>query len=89
MVVEGVLHVKEVSIIERGAIFCQVDKKKHIYHDKFDITWGNQKWKGTKPILIIRAVDMIKWNQYIWVLKSKSAEPNAWNKKYLIAASIS
>lgn len=38
----------------RGKSFCQVDRIRHIGHDRPDITFGNQKWAGAAPDLIIR-----------------------------------
>jgi len=37
-----------------GKSFCQVDRIRHIGQDRPDITFGNQKWAGAAPALIIR-----------------------------------
>jgi len=37
-----------------GKSFCQVERARHRGHESPDITFGNQKWVGAAPILIIR-----------------------------------
>lgn len=41
--------------IQRGAIFCQVDKKKADNQFRLDITDGYQLWNGDIPNFIIMA----------------------------------
>lgn len=41
------------DMIITGATFCQVVKIIHMSQDREYITWGNQKWNGAAPILII------------------------------------
>lgn len=36
-----------------GISFCHVDKTKQIFQDNEDIIFGNQKWNGAIPSLII------------------------------------
>lgn len=80
-----------------GAIFCQVDSKKQFIHDRDVITDGNHRWHGAAPsfsrsdvIRIIMATLL-----FINVLISiddpnrRSIDPSAWDKKYLMAASVS
>jgi hypothetical protein len=43
----------------KGAIFCHVIKITSKFHFIFFETCGNQKWKGTAPIFIHRALKII------------------------------
>lgn len=76
----------------KGAIFWTVDSKYTWGHVSPSITWGNQKWNGALPIF------NNKENKIKVILKKvkekdknldeiKRAEPKAWIRKYLRAAS--
>lgn len=45
--------------IHKGAIFCQVDKKKADNQFRLDITEGYQLWKGDIPSFIIIAKKIV------------------------------
>jgi hypothetical protein len=57
----------------KGAIFCQVKMRNPWNHSVEFITWGNQKWKGAIPILIIKDIkinllnlwNIIEWDKII------------------------
>lgn len=83
-------------IIDRGASFCQVDKIIQLIHDSDIITDGYQKWHGTLPILSKILAKRRLFIKYICdgshseiLLNNIVAEPIAWARKYLIAASTS
>lgn len=82
--------------IDKGAIFCHVDKIRHSNHEIEDITDGYQKWYGATPSFIIIDItsriygDRIESIIFIFTVEYKrSAEPIAWARKYLIEASTS
>lgn len=50
-----------------GVNFCQVDRVKHKIHGREFITEGNQKWQGTIPAFIIRAIVIILQRIELWV----------------------
>lgn len=86
--------------INMGISFCQVDKVKHKTQVRDAITLGNQKWNGAIPNLINILIKIIKEDKdkmtevFPDINKELDAinrreEPNAWIKKYLIAASVS
>lgn len=80
-----------------GAIFCHVDNRKQFIHDRDVITDGNHKWHGAAPSFnrsdVIRII--VATLLFIIALISiddpnrRSIDPNACDRKYLIAASVS
>lgn len=50
-------------IIDKGAIFCQVNKINEEFQLIPSITFGNQKWKGAIPVLIIKGKEIIVENK--------------------------
>lgn len=83
-----------------GMSFCQVERTKHIGHERLDITLGNQKWHGGIPSFSKIPVEMIKVDQSMGrdlasVIIEEEApkriipEPRAWAKKYFTAPSVS
>lgn len=80
-----------------GAIFCHVDRRKQFIHDNEVITDGNHRWHGAAPnfsssdVIKIIAATLL----FISVLISiddpnrSSIDPNACDRKYLMAASVS
>lgn len=86
-------------MIVRGMSFCQVLKIRQGSHLSLAITLGNQKWRGAAPNFSSRLVvirrrgitlfvkgDALEINS---ILNNSRAEPIAWARKYLIAASVS
>lgn len=81
---------------ESGASFCHVDKIMQFVHDKDAITDGYQKWHGAIPNLIniatvithIGIICDIGWYN-ILIPNNINIEPSAWDRKYLIDASVS
>lgn len=81
-----------------GAIFCHVIKIVHCNQFDSSITWGNQKWNGTIPIFINKAIISnvsilsicIKLLELKFIIthKSKINDARACDKKYLIEASV-
>lgn len=82
----------------KGAIFCHVKINKHWNQFKNIATWGNQKWNGASPAFInkeeIKIIsNLSKFNisccvNFIPKLKIKRMDAIAWDKKYLIEASV-
>lgn len=72
-----------------GPIFCQIIKIREIFHFKFSITIGNQKWNGAAPILIkigkiinVIIIWLLNFSiKFIIIKKNRVAEASAWNKK--------
>jgi len=83
------------QIMDKGASFCHVDRRRAFAHDREVITEGYQKWHGVLPSLIsIENVSIselgVSFRCHIEILaKSISADPSACARKYLIAASDS
>jgi len=50
----------------KGAIFCHVKIIKHWGHSIYNITWGNQKWRGATPAFVIKLNEMI--SSLNWVI---------------------
>lgn len=50
----GLREFRRKNILRRGNNFCQVDRIRHIGHERPAITFGNQKWAGATPALVIR-----------------------------------
>jgi len=50
--------------ISKGISFCHVINIKHLSQFKPDITFGNQKWQGAIPSLIIRPKIRIVGGKY-------------------------
>lgn len=81
----------------RGASFCHVDRIRAFIQEMDVITDGNQKWQGTAPSFRNKAVNRINIDMFelIEVLHwlnlpiSIRADPKAWARKYLRAASVS
>ena len=81
---------------DKGASFCQVDRIMQFVHDNDAITDGYQKWHGAIPNLIniatvithIGIICDIGWYN-ILIPSNISIEPSAWDRKYLIDASVS
>ena len=81
-----------------GAIFCHVKIIAHCAQLEIFITWGNQKWKGAIPILILRAIKIIITDLIsnlegsivlsISLVKISIREAIAWTIKYLMAVSV-
>ena len=103
-VIADKILIKKIDLIfkeiinNKGAIFCQVKITKHwVQFKKFEI-WGNQKWKGAKPPLRLKAETIkisvtskirISVKKKLTVkAKIKTMEAKAWAKKYLIEASV-
>lgn len=82
----------------KGAIFCQVKIKIHWNQFKNILTWGNQKWKGANPAFIKSALinKSSKFSKFKvscviklrLTPKIKRIDAIAWDKKYLIEASV-
>lgn len=80
-----------------GAIFCHVDKIKQFIHDNDAITDGNHKWHGAAPNFNRRDDNKISDARVLFIIilinkddpRRRSIDPNAWDRKYLIAASVS
>ena len=45
---------RELNRKRRGKSFCQVDRRRQRCQLRPDMTFGNQKWRGAAPALIIR-----------------------------------
>lgn len=81
---------------DNGANFCHVDKIIQFVQDSEAITDGYQKWHGAIPNLISMATVIthigticdIGWYS-ILMPRSINIDPRAWDKKYLIDASVS
>lgn len=81
-----------------GAIFCQVRIKIHKVQFIYIIIWGNQKWKGARPALIVKAkkIKMLRLKNELKLRKLESIEAikiiiidaRAWTRKYLMADSV-
>jgi len=76
--------------INKGLIFCQVDKIKVAGHEVWAITDGNQLWKGAAPIFISIATIKHEENRKDIVIGPirNTREAKAWIKKYFIALRI-
>lgn len=82
----------------KGAIFCQVKIKNAWNQGAVIKTWGNHKWNGATPNLIIRDAEISKDSpennkkleeMYLIIKEAiKITEAMAWGKKYLIALSV-
>ena len=80
-----------------GAIFCHVDSKKQFIHDRDVITDGNHRWHGAAPNFSSRDVIKIMAAILLFISalinmddpSSRSIDPRACDRKYLIAASVS
>jgi hypothetical protein len=80
-----------------GAIFCHVDSKKQFIHEIEVITDGNHRWHGAAPSFnnrdVIKIIDAnLLFTNVLMIIDepiSRSIDPNAWDRKYLIAASVS
>lgn len=111
-----ILLIKEERIIEKtnikeierviikttiGAIFCQVNKRRHLVQSIPSITSGNQKWNGAIPNFIKIAEWRIIINEFSPSLKVKVNEfsriiiekinivdAKVWIIKYFIEASL-
>lgn len=95
MSLDCVLFIVIISNVN-GASFCHVDKVKQLIHEIDAITEGYQKWHGAIPNLISIAImiisDEIDWlvGWYNVLIPSNiSIDPRAWDRKYLIDASVS
>jgi hypothetical protein len=81
----------------RGAIFCHVERIKQFVHERDDITDGNHKWHGAAPSFSRSDVIRITVAKFLSIRvliiiddpRRSSMDPSAWDKKYLIAASVS
>lgn len=89
----NILFEYKYDIIIIGAIFCQVNIKKHEVQFKPSIIEGNQRWKGIKlnfinkgKIMIIFSL-LIKKNDLLINKINNIIEANAWIKKYFIVDS--
>lgn len=80
-----------------GANFCHVDRIRAFIQEIDVITDGNQKWHGTAPSFKNRAVnkmnidifELIEVLHWLNLPINIRADPRAWAKKYLRAASVS
>lgn len=82
----------------KGAIFCHVKIKIHWNQFKNILTWGNQKWNGASPAFISRAAvkTISRFSKFSdsslknfkFTPKINKIEAMAWDKKYLIEASV-
>lgn len=81
---------------DSGASFCHVDNTIQLIHDNDAITDGYQKWHGAIPSLIsiaivithIGIICVIGWYNIV-IPRSINIDPSAWDRKYLIDASVS
>lgn len=78
-----------------GAIFCQVDNNKHLFHDKVCIRLGNQRWNGIIPIfiniLIINIVLELRGDSIVELINidiNMIDEDDLWIIKYFIVWSL-
>lgn len=92
----GLIKIVEINI--KGASFCQEIITMQRLQLILFMIWGNQKWNGGSPSLIIRADVKIKWvklNILYEVIdismdahKIIATEAIAWGRKYLIHDSV-
>lgn len=81
----------------RGAIFCHVDRIKQFIQDSEVMTDGNHRWHGAAPNFSRRDVIRIIIARSLLIValiiivdpRSRSIDPKACDRKYLIAASVS
>lgn len=81
---------------DKGANFCQVDRIRQFIHDRDNITEGYQKWHGAAPsliniermIIIFDISCIINWFISL-ILSNIIIDPIAWERKYLMEASVS
>lgn len=81
----------------RGNSFCHVARIIHKGHDRPAMTFGNQRWAGAAPNLIIRPrrrshLDRLSRAEGVMresAPRRREKAPRVWVRRYLVAASCS